>query len=188
MPCIVRGRTHPDEGPSAVISSRPHRCKDRGIGKEPDMTATEGALGARVVVGVDGSEPSKLALRWGAFLATTLGARLEAVVAWQTPATYGWAAFDWNPEQEMGRVLDETLSEVFGEQAPVPVHRIVREGGAAPVLLEVTKGANMIVVGSRGRGGFVGLLLGSVSSSVAEHAPCPVLVVHGDRNPPGFAG
>ncbi len=57
----------------------------------------------------------------------------------------------------------------------------VREGGAAKVLLEASTGADMLVVGSRGHGGFSGLLLGSVSAGVSEHASCPVLIIHGDR-------
>ena len=61
---------------------------------------------------------------------------------------------------------------------------VVREGGAAKVLLEASEGAVMLVVGSRGHGGFAGLLLGSVSANVAEHAGCPVFIVHGDQPPP----
>ena len=62
--------------------------------------------------------------------------------------------------------------------------RLVNEGGAAGVLLDASQGAIMLVVGSRGHGGFTGLLLGSVSANVAEHATCPVLVIHGDQGPP----
>jgi nucleotide-binding universal stress UspA family protein len=61
---------------------------------------------------------------------------------------------------------------------------VVREGNPAHVLLESSAGAMMLVVGSRGRGGFAGLILGSVSAAVAEHASCPVLVVHGDKPVP----
>jgi nucleotide-binding universal stress UspA family protein len=64
------------------------------------------------------------------------------------------------------------------------MRREVREGGAAKVLLEVSEGAAMVIVGSRGHGGFTGLLLGSVSANVAEHASCPVLIIHGDQAPP----
>jgi nucleotide-binding universal stress UspA family protein len=60
----------------------------------------------------------------------------------------------------------------------------VGEGGAAKVLLDACKGATMVVVGSRGHGGFSGLLLGSVSANLAEHAPCPVLIIHGHNGPP----
>jgi nucleotide-binding universal stress UspA family protein len=146
--------------------------------------ATTQSSGPRIVVGVDGSEPSRLALRWAAFLAAPLGATVDAVIAWQLPVTYGWAAPQWDPHAEMTAVLDESVRAVFGDQPPVPIRAQAREGGAARVLVEASHGARMLVVGSRGHGGFVGLLIGSVSASVAEHATCPVLVVHGDQGPP----
>jgi nucleotide-binding universal stress UspA family protein len=140
----------------------------------------------RIVVGVDGSRPSRQALRWAAHLAATFGAGLDAVTAWDFPAGYGWASVpsDWDPAQDMRTVLDETVTEVFGDQPPAGLRRQVTEGGAAKVLLDASQGAIMLVVGSRGHGGFAGLLLGSVSANVAEHASCPVLVIHGDQAPP----
>jgi nucleotide-binding universal stress UspA family protein len=151
------------------------------------MTEGPGAGAGRIVVGVDGSRPSKQALRWGAYLAATFGAGLDAVAAWDFPAAYGWSAVpsDWDPARDMRKVLDESLQEVFGDQPPAGLRRRVLEGGAAKVLLDASQGAIMLVVGSRGHGGFAGLLLGSVSSNVAEHASCPVLVIHGDQEPPG---
>ncbi len=91
---------------------------------------------------------------------------------------------DWNPSLEAQRSLDSTVDAVFGVQRPVGLKSAVVEGNVARVLLEVTRGARMLVVGSRGHGGFAGLLLGSVSSACAEHATCPVLVVHGHTPPP----
>jgi nucleotide-binding universal stress UspA family protein len=149
---------------------------------------TEGAeAGAgRVVVGVDGSPSSQQALRWGAHLAVAFGAGLDAVTSWDFPAGYGWGSVpsDWDPAQDMRKVLDDTVQEVFGDQPPAGLRRLVNEGGAAQVLLDASQGAIMLVVGSRGHGGFAGLLLGSVSANVAEHATCPVLVIHGDQPPP----
>lgn len=74
---------------------------------------------ARIVVGVDGSRHSQQALRWGAHLADLLGARLEAVTAWDYPATYGWAAVapGWNPGQETKKTLDDAVSATFGDQS-----------------------------------------------------------------------
>ena len=150
------------------------------------MTAGPGASETRIVVGVDGSLPSREALRWAAHFATIFGARLEAVIAWEYPASYGWAGLapEWDPAQDMREVLNDTMRAVFGDQPPRGVQLLVREGGAAKVLLEACKGAVMLVVGSRGHGGFSGLLLGSVSANVAEHAPCPVFIVHGGQLPP----
>jgi nucleotide-binding universal stress UspA family protein len=140
----------------------------------------------RIVVGVDGSRHSVAALRWGAFQAAALGARLEGVTAWEYPPSFGWASVpsDWDPVKDMEKVLQEAVREAFGDEQPAALELSVREGGAAPVLIEASRGATMLVVGSRGHGGFAGLLLGSVSAGVAEHAPCPVLIVHGDRSAP----
>src|SRR5262245_1198765 len=137
---------------------------------------------ARIVVGVDGSPASKKALRWAARLAATEGAYLEAVIAWDLPHTYGWTAYpgDWDVEAMARTTLQETLDDVFGADRPTGLQTLAREGGAARVLLARSEGALMAVVGSRGHGGFTGLLLGSVSTAVAEHAHCPVLVVHAD--------
>jgi nucleotide-binding universal stress UspA family protein len=150
------------------------------------MSEDPGAAAGRVVVGVDGSSSSQQALRWGARVAASLGAGLDAVSAWEFPSMYGWGQIpsDWNPDQDMSKVLDDTIKEVFGDQPPAGLRRLVNEGGAAKVLLDASQGAMMLVVGSRGHGGFAGLLLGSVSSNVAEHASCPVLVIHGDQPPP----
>jgi nucleotide-binding universal stress UspA family protein len=140
----------------------------------------------RVVVGVDGSVQSTHALRWGARFAASVGARLDAVAAWQFPTTWGWGPvpLEWSPGQDMEKVLTQAVDEVFGAQRPEDLRLAVHEGNAAKVLLDESKDALMLVVGSRGHGGFAGLLLGSVSANVAEHATCPVLVVHGDQLPP----
>jgi len=145
----------------------------------------------RIVVGVDGSQPSQQALRWARFLAHAADTTVEVVTVWQPFTAYGWAGAgwamlpsDWNPAEDAEEILGDTLKEVFGEQRPPGLQVTVREGGAAKVLLEVSSGAGMLVVGSRGHGGFAGLLLGSVSAACAEHATCPVLVVHGATPPP----
>ncbi len=142
----------------------------------------------RIVVGVDGSEPSKLALRWAAQLASTFGARIDAVAAWHVPVSYGsygmgGSAIYWNPEEDMEKCLTESVDEVFGADRPADLELKVLCGNTAEVLVDSSADAVMVVVGSRGHGGFAGLLLGSVSSAVAEHAACPVLVVHGDSLP-----
>ena len=140
----------------------------------------------RVVVGVDGSESSKQALRWAEFVARASGASVEAVAAWHIPpavAVDGWPA-DWRPDEDTATTLHGTVEEVLGASPAIPVREVVREGGAASVLLDASRDARLLVVGSRGHGGFAGLLLGSVSAACAEHAHCPVLVIHGDTAPP----
>jgi nucleotide-binding universal stress UspA family protein len=139
----------------------------------------------RVVVGVDGSESSKQALRWAARIAATNGAQIQVLGTWAFPVSYGAGpgTGDWNPEQDMDKCLTEAVDEVFGSERPAGLTVTVHEGGTAKALIEASEGALMLVVGSRGHGGFAGLLLGSVSASVAEHATCPVLVVHGDQIP-----
>ena len=148
----------------------------------------------RIVVGVDGSEPSKHALRWGQSLARMTGTYVEAIAAWELFTGWGafsagWAAMpaDWNPGDDAEKALAATVDDVFGGQRPPGLRTEVREGNAARVLLEASKGARMLVVGSRGHGGFAGLLLGAVSAACAEHADCPVLVVHGTTPPPALA-
>ncbi|MFZ2176054.1 MAG: universal stress protein [Rhodococcus sp. (in: high G+C Gram-positive bacteria)] len=134
----------------------------------------------RIVVGVDGSESSIDALRWAARLAGPLGADIEAVAAWEFPTYYGLAAVpaDYRPDVDAAQILTDSLTSAFGDTAPAGLHESVREGHPARVLVEASRGAEMLIVGSRGHGGFTGLLLGSVSSHCAEHAACPVLVVH----------
>jgi nucleotide-binding universal stress UspA family protein len=135
----------------------------------------------RLVVGVDGSQPSRHALQWARFMAHVLSAAIDAVTVWDISAVLaeGWVD-DWNPEEDTAAHLHATLEEVLGSQPLVPVREIVRRGSAARELLQASQGAELLIVGSRGHGGFTGLLLGSVSSACAEHAHCPVLIIHGD--------
>jgi nucleotide-binding universal stress UspA family protein len=140
-------------------------------------------LTGKIVVGVDGSEGSQDALRHAEQLAITGGARLEAVIAWQPTLVYGpiYSVANWAPQDDALHVLDATVAAVFGDDVPESMTRTVAEGVTAQVLIEASKDADLLVVGSRGYGGFAGLLLGSVSSACAEHAKCPVLVVHPAR-------
>ncbi|HEV7204166.1 MAG TPA: universal stress protein [Jatrophihabitans sp.] len=143
------------------------------------MTETQPDV-PRIVVGVDGSEPSKRALRWAARIAASEGARIDAVAAWDFTPAFGWNALPmgYSPQLDIEKSLTDTVDEVFGTDRPKDLRLITLEGRAPQVLITASKGALMLVVGSRGHGGFMGLLLGSVSSAVAEHATCPVLVVH----------
>lgn len=155
-----------------------------------EPTETDPSPADRVVVGVDGSEPSVLALHWAVHLAGP-GTAVLAVTTWTPPAAVGYAAggwttlpSGWDPAADARTVLDATLERAFGAARPAGLVSAVLEGGAARVLVELSRQARSLVVGSRGHGGFVGLLLGSVSATCAEHAACPVLVVHGTTPPP----
>ncbi|MEO8749692.1 MAG: universal stress protein [Allobranchiibius sp.] len=143
-----------------------------------------------IVVGVDGSEPGRHALLWARFLAETTGSTLVAVAAWQTPTSYGYVYLppDWDPAGDARKALVETVDAVFGEDRPSGLEFLVREGYPPKVLLELSESARMLVVGSRGHGGFSGMLLGSVSATCTAHAHCPVLVVHGTMPPPPRGG
>lgn len=131
----------------------------------------------RVVVGVDGSASSRAALRWAAAQAALTGASLEAVIAWHSPTSYGFPILsgeDW--AEAATTVLDDALRDVLGEGAAA-VERRILNGHPARMLLDASKDADLLVVGSRGHGGFVGVLLGSISEYVVTHASCPVVVV-----------
>lgn len=133
-----------------------------------------------VLVGVDGSPSSVAALRKAAELAESSGEPVLAVTAWQFPITYDTSLPPdiWSPEGEAQATLDRALMEAFGEHRPPGLRARIASGPAAPVLIDLSEDASMLVVGSRGRGGFVGLLLGSVSTACAQHAHCPVLIMH----------
>ncbi len=136
-----------------------------------------------VVVGIDGSETSKIALKWAARLAPSLGATIHAIVAWEYPIIFGLEGGiprEWKPDENAKEVLNASIEEVFGKNRPAGLQGSISQGHPTFVLLDASKDAQMLIVGSRGLGGFAGLLLGSVSSACAEHAKCPVLVVHGE--------
>lgn len=147
------------------------------------MNSQAPSPGGRIVVGVDGSEPSKLALSWAVRISETTGASIDALTAWHFPVNFGWgyASDGWDPEADATKCLTDSVDDVIGAERPTGLRLLVREGLSAKVLLDESKGATMLIVGSRGHGGFSGLLLGSVSANCAEHAKCPVLVVHGDH-------
>lgn len=135
-----------------------------------------------IVVGVDGSPPSVAALRWAAEQAELTGAAVEVITTWEFPTSYGWVpAFppDFDPAADTARQLAETVRIALGERPAVEVRTTVLEGHAALALADASKGAALLVVGSRGHGAFAGMLLGSVSEYCVAHASCPVVVVRG---------
>lgn len=135
---------------------------------------------ARIVVGVDGSAGSKQALGWAARQAGLTGAVLEVITAWDYPATYGWVPAppeDYALADFAEKALSETIAEVLGADAPASLRRRVVRGHPAQVLVEASEGAELLVVGSRGYGGFADALLGSVSTYAVHHAHGPVTVI-----------
>ncbi|KAB1139034.1 universal stress protein [Streptomyces luteolifulvus] len=135
-----------------------------------------------IVVGVDGSEASRAALRWAARQAALTGSQLRPVHAWRLPPTYGIPADygDTDFEKQARETLLRTVEEILGEHPGVAVDPQVVEGHPAAVLTEAARHADLLAVGSHGHGAFTGMLLGSVSYHCVQHATCPVLVVRPD--------
>lgn len=134
----------------------------------------------RVVVGVDGSESSVAALRYAARIADAFGAPLEVITTWSYPPIADpYILTHWSPEEDAAANQAAAITRAFGANPPDGLTRTVLIGPAARALIEASDGCAMLVVGSRGRGGFAGLLLGSVSTTCAQHARCPVVIVHG---------
>ena len=137
----------------------------------------------RMVVGVDGSESARKALRWAVHEADVWGAELTAIAA--VPMASGAGALAWLPaavdrEQVLIDVrsgLDRAIAEATEGHPGVTVRRHALDGNAAELMAEFSTAVDLVVVGSRGRGGFSGLLLGSTSQGVLSHAACPVMVV-----------
>jgi nucleotide-binding universal stress UspA family protein len=153
------------------------------------MSGTAG----RIVVGVDGSESSTAALHWALDEAELRGVDVQAVMAWQHPVVYNnpptmmavsstVVAFDDLAAAAAGEVA--RIAAEAGQNRTASITAESVEGHPAEALISIAADAALLVVGSRGHGGFVGALLGSVSQHVVAHAECPVVVVrdrsHGD--------
>jgi nucleotide-binding universal stress UspA family protein len=140
----------------------------------------------QVVVGVDGSVESIGALKWAASYARATGATITAVLSWHDPAPVGpapvgAAAATVSDEIRvtMQNAMEMALVDVFGTVAPDKVQAKVCYGHPAPVLVEESQHADLLVVGHRGHGAFAGMTLGSVSIHCVTNAACPVVVVRG---------
>jgi nucleotide-binding universal stress UspA family protein len=120
-----------------------------------------------IIVGVDGSDESKAALRWAVEEAKLHGADVRVI----------HAEHHYAGEEERVRWLDGVVREAVGESPGVKIDQSIVDGGPAEVLVKESADAVMLVLGSRGHGGFAGLLLGSVSQQCAHHAGCPVAIV-----------
>jgi nucleotide-binding universal stress UspA family protein len=136
-----------------------------------------------IVVGVDGSPNSRTALTWAAAEAADHGADLVVINVWEhtllPPAGSVSVSERYvaDPSQRTSEDLVNVIKEELGENPPVLVQPQVKQGNPAKVLIDQSENADLLVVGTRGHGGFRGLVLGSVSQHVAAYANCPVTVV-----------
>ncbi len=133
----------------------------------------------RIVVGLDGSTSSVEAAEWAARQAELTGATLEVLMTWEWPASYGWSLPlppEYDPAHDSEDMFDKAMTPVRAAHPTVTIQSKVLEGHPAPLLVEASRGADLLVVGSRGHGEFAGMLLGSVSEHCTANAHCPVLV------------
>ncbi len=144
----------------------------------------------RIVVGVEGSAGSRAALRWAIDEARFRSAKVVVVTAYlptYIPAApdFGYVPLEPTDLGEQVRSMqDEVVAEAIGHSSElqVPLEQQLIKGRAAETLIAASQGASLLVVGNRGRGGFRGLLLGSVSQHTAHHAGCPVVIVRSDMH------
>lgn len=142
----------------------------------------------RIVVGIDGSQGARRALEWAVGEAKLRDAHLVVVHAWLEPAVVAvgsiMSAGGVEPEifkETAERTVADVLGAVDTTGLPQGIESHVVAGAPALALLDAAKDADLVVVGSRGLGGFTGLLLGSVSQQVAHHATCPVVIIPSHR-------
>jgi nucleotide-binding universal stress UspA family protein len=141
----------------------------------------------KIVVGLDRSDGARAALRFALEEARLHGAEVHCIHVWQVPyapvsgapvfVVGGLPEYEKGVAEDAQHVVADLLAEV-GDTGGVTVHEHVLRGGPAHELVERSRDADLLVVGSRGHGGFAGLLLGSVSTQCVHHATCPVAVVH----------
>lgn len=130
-----------------------------------------------VIVGIDGSPCSQVALKWAETYASDTGRSLLLVVAWQWPTSYGvplaYEGFD--PAEDARKAVEAAAADL---SLPADrVHTLIEQGPAGNVLVSASNGADLLVVGTRGHGALAGAFLGSTSSFCIHHAHCPVVVV-----------
>ncbi|GAA2032831.1 hypothetical protein GCM10009740_23830 [Terrabacter terrae] len=169
--------TRPDAGPTASDPSRvPERTAARGSSGSAGQTGL-------IVVGVDGSKESRIALRWACAEARVRGCVVRAVSVWhlyplvppeRVGASPWW--FTADPEEATRAFLGEVVDEVAADHPGVTIEQQVVSGHAAEQLIALSASADVLVLGATGAGGFVGMRLGSVARAVLEHALCTVVV------------
>jgi nucleotide-binding universal stress UspA family protein len=150
-----------------------------------NLSGREGVEMSAIVVGVDGSPGAGAALQFAVEEAAMRGARLHVICAWELPTGIAGGVIPavavGDFEQIAEKTVENTVAEVARLDPQVECVGTAAHGQAAAALVEAADTDDLIVVGTRGRGGFAGLLLGSVSQQVAHHAKCPVVIVPGPK-------
>jgi nucleotide-binding universal stress UspA family protein len=151
------------------------------------MTTAQGTRPThRIVVGIDGSLSSVAALDWSLAQARLTGSTLEAITTWEWPMSPGAgmiAPADFDPKGDAQEVLDKVLAPARVVHPDVSIQAKVVGGPAGPALVEASRGADLLVVGSRGHSELVSVVIGSVSEHCVSHAHCPVVVIRDGEGP-----
>lgn len=147
------------------------------------MTHLERSAKVRIVVGYDGSTDSDLALAWATRESKVLGASLELISTWEMPTGLGWSGIpsNYNPAADVQPALDKAMESVRVAHPEITITALVVQGPPGPTLVEASRGASLLVVGTRGHGELAGLLIGSVSQYSIAHAHCPVVVIRTEK-------
>jgi nucleotide-binding universal stress UspA family protein len=169
-----------------LTRSHGDRAGDADDGREPSAApvlpeCTDARCGGlsdtqrMIVVGIDGSKGSEAALQFASAEAELRDVPLRVVSAWYVPTVDSVDYASWQRE-----TAERQLNDLLGADRAAATELVVTEGSPAAVLRDESESAELLVVGSRGHGGFAGLLLGSVSQQCAAHAHCPVVIVHSE--------
>ena len=168
---------------STLLGSVALHCSTHALCPVVVVHPSTGAVQPRVVVGLDGSETSRAALRQAVDVATDLGGSVEAVVVFRLPDY--WTEFTVLVLPPVAELRDaalqrgeEDVQKVLGADRPVDVQVVAVDGAPGDALVQRAAGAAMLVVGSRSRNQLPGLVFGSVALHCVLHASCPVMVVH----------
>jgi nucleotide-binding universal stress UspA family protein len=133
-----------------------------------------------IVVGIDGFKSSATTLEWAVRQAELTGSTLEVLSTWEWPIVFGGISplpTDYDPEMDATKALDNVVQSVRDNHPEVVIHSTVRQGRPAATLVEASKEADLLVVGTHGHSELSALLLGSVSEDCAHHASCPVVLI-----------
>ena len=145
------------------------------------VRSTPRKLFRHIVVGIDGSQSSVATLEWAAQQAEITRSSLEVLITWEWPLIgLGGVSplpSDYDPARDAAEMLLNAVQRVQGDFPDVVMHPSVREGRPSPILMDAAKRADLLVVGTHGRGELSAVLLGSVSEDCVHHAPCPVVLI-----------